>query len=130
MRTVGGRLASPALTLCGCIGRFSQIDKIPFDRDDLVVTCAAGHLVQLAAPEPITRLTPVIPESFDLVVRETAPERLNAVLKQIRHSDGCTDQGVRVMWGFVTAMVWFVVSRRSLMRICRRCRLGAQWQLS
>jgi DNA topoisomerase-3 len=78
---------SVAGDIAAALGGFSQIDRTLFERDDLVVTCAAGHLVQLAAPESIAHLTPVIPESFDLVVRETASERLKAVLKQIRRGD-------------------------------------------
>ncbi|HEB3530071.1 TPA: topoisomerase DNA-binding C4 zinc finger domain-containing protein [Burkholderia cenocepacia] len=78
---------SVAGDIAAALGGFTQIDRTLFERDDLVVTCAAGHLVQLAAPEPIAHLTPVIPESFDLVVRETASERLKAVLRQIRRGD-------------------------------------------
>jgi len=78
---------SVAGDIAAALGGFSQIEKTLFERNDLVVTSAAGHLVQLAAPESIARLTPVIPETFDLVVRETASERLKTVLKQIRRRD-------------------------------------------
>ncbi|NGM80180.1 DNA topoisomerase [Burkholderia multivorans] len=78
---------SVAGDIAAALGGFTQVDRTLFERDDLVVTCAAGHLVQLAAPESIAHLTPVIPESFDLAVRETASERLKAVLKQIRRGD-------------------------------------------
>ncbi|PRZ56007.1 DNA topoisomerase-3 [Paraburkholderia fungorum] len=78
---------SVAGDIAAALGGFTQIDKTLFERDDLVVTCAAGHLVELAAPATIAYLTPVIPESFDLVARESATERLKAVIKQIRRSD-------------------------------------------
>lgn len=79
--------SSVASDIAAALGGFTQIDKMLFERDDLVVTCAAGHLVGIAAPEAVASLTPVIPDRFALVVRETASERLKAVLKQIRRSD-------------------------------------------
>jgi DNA topoisomerase III len=78
---------SVAGDIAAALGGFTQTEKTLFERDDLVVTCAAGHLVELAAPAPIAFLTPVIPERFDLVARESATERLKAVIKQIRRSD-------------------------------------------
>ncbi|SDE08851.1 DNA topoisomerase [Paraburkholderia lycopersici] len=78
---------SVAGDIAAALGGFSQVEKNVFERDDLVVTCAAGHLIGIAAPEAIAHLTPVIPQQFSLVVRETASERLKAVLRQMRRSD-------------------------------------------
>ncbi|PLZ00415.1 DNA topoisomerase III [Burkholderia sp. WAC0059] len=78
---------SVANDIAAALGEFSQTEKNLFERDDLVVTSAAGHLVEIASPEAIAHLTPVIPERFALVVRETASERLKAVLRQMRRSD-------------------------------------------
>ncbi|MDN7999980.1 DNA topoisomerase [Burkholderia multivorans] len=78
---------SVASDIATALGGFSQTEKNLFERDDLVVTSAAGHLVGIAAPEAIAHLTPVIPEQFVLVVRETALERLKAVLRQMCRSD-------------------------------------------
>ncbi|MBB2981422.1 DNA topoisomerase [Paraburkholderia tropica] len=78
---------SVAGDIAAALGGFSQSEKNLFERDDLVVTSAAGHLVGIAAPKAIAHLTPVIPDQFALVVRETAAERLKAVLRQLRRSD-------------------------------------------
>ncbi|MBU9413516.1 DNA topoisomerase [Burkholderia multivorans] len=78
---------SVAGDIAAALGGFSQVEKNLFERDDLAITSAAGHLVEIAAPEAIAHLTPVIPERFALVAREAASERLKAVLRQLRRSD-------------------------------------------
>ncbi|KVU84281.1 hypothetical protein WK76_24965 [Burkholderia ubonensis] len=69
------------------MGGFQETERNVFERDDLVVSCAAGHLLELAAPEAIARQTPVIPERFDLAVREKAGDRLKAVVKLMKRKD-------------------------------------------
>ncbi|QVN18975.1 DNA topoisomerase [Burkholderia pyrrocinia] len=78
---------SVAKDIAAALGGFREAERNVFERDDLIVSCAAGHLVGIAAPESIARQVPVIPEQFDLVVREKAEDRLKAVLKQIRRKD-------------------------------------------
>lgn len=58
-----------------------------WERDDIIVSNAIGHLVGITAPEAIARLTPVIPETFDLMALPKTESQLKHVVKAIRRSD-------------------------------------------
>lgn len=58
-----------------------------WERDDIVVSHAIGHLVGIAAPEAIARQTPVIPDAFDLIALPKTESQLKHVVKAIRRPD-------------------------------------------
>uniref|UniRef100_UPI003BEEC7B3 DNA topoisomerase n=1 Tax=Burkholderia arboris TaxID=488730 RepID=UPI003BEEC7B3 len=58
-----------------------------WERDDIVVSHALGHLVGITAPEAIARQTPVIPDVFDLVALPKSESQLKHVVKAIRRPD-------------------------------------------
>ena len=77
------------------------LGKIPkkgdhFENDEMVITSAVGHLVELLMPEDIDKkmygfwrleMLPIIPEKFELKPIETSKERFDAVKKLLARKD-------------------------------------------
>ena len=62
-----------------------------WENDQLVISNAVGHLVQLAAPPAIANLLPVIPEKFEL---EALP-KTQAQLRKLTRGRGRAQHGHR-----------------------------------
>lgn len=58
-----------------------------YENDQLVISNAIGHLVEIAAPEAIARHTPVLPDPFELQPIARTKEQLTKVVKLIRRDD-------------------------------------------
>lgn len=58
-----------------------------YENDQLVISNAIGHLVEIAAPEAIAKQIPVLPDPFDLQPIDRTKEQLTKVVKLIRRDD-------------------------------------------
>jgi len=75
-------------------GKFEKFDDY-FESEDLVVTSAVGHLLEIKAPEEFEvkrgkwsfAHLPVIPPHFDLKPVDRTKSRLNAVVKLVKRKD-------------------------------------------
>ena len=77
------------------------LGKVPkkgdhFENDEMVITSAVGHLVELLMPEDIDKkmygfwrleMLPIIPEKFELKPIETSKDRFDAVKKLLARKD-------------------------------------------
>src|SRR5687767_3275563 len=85
---------SVARDIVATLGGFKEEDGY-WERDDMVVTFAVGHLLELVEPEDIDpkykRWTldtlPIVPEIFPLKPKEGASERLRTIKNLLKRSD-------------------------------------------
>ncbi|HSG20182.1 MAG TPA: toprim domain-containing protein, partial [Burkholderiaceae bacterium] len=85
---------SVAADLARALGGFEKNDDV-FERDDMVIASAVGHLLEIVAPEQYDvkrgkwsfAHLPVIPPHFDLKPVEKTKSRLNAVVKLAKRKD-------------------------------------------
>lgn len=82
---------SVASDIAAALGGFSKGDGY-WQRDDLIVTSAVGHLVEIACSEAASRPRgfaglPVIPEQFELEVIKGREDRFSAIEKLLHRRD-------------------------------------------
>ena len=80
--------SSVASDIARALGGFSKTGSV-FERDDLVISSAVGHLVALSASAVTKSLNdlPVIPEVFDLDVIERTADQFNVLKRLMGRSD-------------------------------------------
>ncbi|MGA1694424.1 MAG: DNA topoisomerase III [Burkholderiaceae bacterium] len=85
---------SVAADIAKALGGFSKQDDF-FERDDMVIASAVGHLLEIKAPEAYEvkrgkwsfAHLPVIPPEFDLQPLPKSEQKLKVLAKQIRRKD-------------------------------------------
>ena len=85
---------SVAADIAKALGGFSKQDDF-FERDDMVIASAVGHLLEIKAPEAYEvkrgkwsfAHLPVIPPEFDLQPLPKSEQKLKTLAKQIRRKD-------------------------------------------
>lgn len=78
---------SVANDIAKSLGGFTKSADGVFERTDLLISCAVGHLVGIEAPEAIANKTPVIPERFEFVALPKTKDQLNKLVKLMNRSD-------------------------------------------
>lgn len=78
---------SVAGDIAKALGGFKRVESVGYERADIVITHAIGHLVGIDAPEGSPRGVPCIPEQFALVPSPKTASQLRQVVRLIASRD-------------------------------------------